>query len=82
MMEGQISSRLDPDFKARIRELAHQGEYRDVSDFMNQAILLMFAFDRIPFGGRLLGHDTLAEVFSSYSGRRLLRVTVQEGLAG
>ncbi len=81
-MEGQVSSRLDPDFKVRIRELAHEGEYRDVSGFMNQAILLMFAFERIPIGGRLLGHDTLAEFFSSYSGRRLLCVTAEEGLAG
>jgi hypothetical protein len=78
MTEGQITFRVDPDLKARIRELVAEGEYRNVSDFVNQAILLVFAFERIPLGGRLLAYDPLAEFFSSYSGRRLLRETMRE----
>lgn len=81
MTEGQITFRLDQALKARIRELVDEGEYRNVSDFVNRAVLLMFAFERIPIEGRLLGCDPLAEYFSSYKGRQLLRETVREVLA-
>lgn len=82
MLEDQITFRTDPRLKARIRELVAAGEFRSVSDFVTQAILLKFAFERIPIDGRLLAHDPLAEYFSSYDGRRLLRDTVREVLAG
>ncbi|MEN6518681.1 MAG: ribbon-helix-helix protein, CopG family [Methanospirillum sp.] len=81
MTEGQITFRLDQALKARIRELVDEGEYRNVSDFVNRAVLLMFAFERIPIEGRLLGRDPLAEFFSSYKGRQLLHETVREVLA-
>ncbi len=81
MMESHITFRLDQNLKARIRELVDEGEYRNVSEFMNRAILPMFAFKRIPIEGKLLVHDPLAEYLSSYDGRRLLRETMREVLA-
>ncbi len=80
-MKGQITFRLDQALKERICELVDAGEYVTVSDFVTRAVLLMFAFERIPIEGQLLGCDPLAEYFSSYVGRQLLRETVREVLA-
>jgi len=80
-MKGQITFRLDESLKERISELVEAGEYRAVGDFVTRTVLLMFAFERIPIEGRLLGCDLLAEYFASYHGRRLLRETVREVLA-
>lgn len=78
MLDNQISFRLDPRVKARIQDLVAEGEFRNVSDFVNQAILVTFAFERIPVDGRLLARDPIAEYFRSYDGRRLLRETMRE----
>ena len=78
MPGSQISFRIDPRVKALIRELVASGEYRTVSDFMNEAVLLTFAFERIPVGGELIAYDPIAEFFGSYGGRQLLRELMQE----
>lgn len=80
MTEGQITFRTDPRIKARIRELVAEGEFRNVSDFVNQAILQRCALERIPIDGRLLAFDPIAEYFGSNGGRRLLRETIREML--
>ena len=80
MIEGQITFRLDPHLKARIRELVAAGEFRSVSDFMNQAVLLKFEFDRIPVNGRTIGEGPLDRYFDSPRGRQQLRELVLEAL--
>ena len=82
MIEGRITFRTDPRIKARTQELVAEGEFRNVSDFVNQAILLKCALERIPIEGRLLAFDPMAEYFGSYDGPRLLRETIREVLAG
>ena len=80
MIEGQIAFRLEPDLKARIRELVAAGEFRTVSDFVNQAVLLKFEFDRIPINGRMIGDDPLGRFFDSPRGRQRLHETMLEAL--
>lgn len=80
MIEGQVTFRLAPVLEARIRELVAAGEYRTVSDFVNQAILLKFEFDGIPIGGRTIGDDPLGRFFDSPGGRERLRRVVLEAL--
>lgn len=78
MIADQVTFRLDPDLKGQIREQVASGEYRTVSDFMNQAILLKFEFDRIPVRGRMIGGDPIDRYFDSPRGRQRLRDAVRE----
>jgi len=80
MIEGPITFRLDPHLKARIRGLVAAGEFRTVSDFMNQAVLLKFEFERIPVNSRAIGGDPLDRYFDSPRGRKRLRDAVQEAM--
>ena len=80
MTEGQITFRLDPALKARICELVAAGEFRTVSDFVNQAVLLKFEFDGIPIDGRRIGNDLLGRFFDSPRGRQRLREAVLEAM--
>jgi hypothetical protein len=78
MPEDQITFRTDPRIKARIAELVNAREYRNLSDFVNQAILLKFQLERIPLDGELVGHDPMITFFESPRGRALLRELLRE----
>ncbi len=82
MSADRITFRLDPRVRACIQELVAEGEYLNISDFVNRAILFTFAFQRIPVGGMALVYDPLGEYFASYCGRRLLRDVVRGVLGG
>lgn len=78
MPENQITFRTDPKVKTRIAELVAQGEFRNTSEFMNQAILLKFQVERILLDGKPLGPDPIAAFLQSVRGRELLRELLRE----
>lgn len=82
MPGNQFTFRTDPRLKARIQELVAEGKYRNVGDFVNHAILVTFALERIPVDGRLLEPDPIPGYFGSFGGRQLLREVMREVLAG
>lgn len=73
MPEDQITFRTDPRIKAAIAELVAQGEYRNMSDFMNDALLLMFHIKYFLIDGMPVGPEPLAAIFESPRGRARLR---------
>jgi Arc/MetJ-type ribon-helix-helix transcriptional regulator len=82
MPDNQITFRTDPRVKARIAELVGQGEYRNTSEFMNQAILLKFQVERVLLDGEPVGPDPIAEFLQSVRGRELLRELLREAREG
>lgn len=78
MPDNQITFRTDPRVKARIAELVRLGEFRNTSEFMNQAIFLKFQVERILLDGELVGADPIAEFLFSDRGRELLRELIRE----
>jgi len=78
MPEDQITFRTDPAIKARIAELVAGKEYRNISDFMNQAILLKFQFEQITLNGRLVGPNPMEGFFDSPHGREIIREILLE----
>lgn len=78
MPDNQITFRTDPRIKARLNELVRQGEFRNRSEFINQAILLKFQVERILLDGEHVGPDPIAEFLLSDRGRDLLRELIRE----
>jgi Arc/MetJ-type ribon-helix-helix transcriptional regulator len=78
MPDNQITFRTDPRIKARINELVRQGEYRNRSEFINQALLLKFQVERILLDGEPVGPDPVASFFYSEQGRALVRELLDE----
>lgn len=78
MPEDQITFRTDPAIKARIAELVAAKEYRNLSEFVNQAILLKFQLEQITLDGRLITPSPIEAFFDSPNGRELLREILLE----
>jgi len=78
MPEDQITFRTDPEIKARIAELVAEKEYRNLSDFVNQAILLKFQVDQITLNGRLITPSPIEAFFDSPRGREVLMEIILE----
>lgn len=76
MPPGQITFRTDPRIKARIAELVASGEFRNMSEFLNHAILLTFQVERIHLEGQPIGPDPVAVFFDSVKGREILREVI------
>lgn len=76
MPPGQITFRTDPRIKARIAELVASGEFRNMSEFLNHAILLTFQVERIQVEGEPIGPDPVAVFFDSVKGREILREVI------
>ena len=76
MPPGQITFRTDPRIKARIAELVASGEFRNMSEFLNHAILLTFQVERIQIEGQPIGPDPVAVFFDSVKGREILREVI------
>ena len=58
---------------ARIGELVTEGEYRSVSEFVNEAIVMKFEVERIAVDGGLPGPEPFTRFLASPRGRRYLR---------
>jgi len=78
MTEDQITFRTDPRMKARIEELVRDRQYRNKSDFINQALLLKFQVERIALDGDFVGPDPMQAFLESPRGRTLLRELLRE----
>ncbi len=78
MPENQITFRTDPRFKARIAELVEQKEYKNLSEFMNEAIMLKFEADGVEIKGGFPRSKPLVSFFESPRGRALLRELLRE----
>ncbi len=76
MPADQITFRTDPRIKARIAALVATGEYRNLSEFINHAILLTFQLERIQIEGQPVGPDPVADFFDSLKGREILREVI------
>jgi hypothetical protein len=79
--DAQVCFRIDGRFKARIQDLVNEGEYRNISDFMIQAVLDTFAFDRITVEGQYVPRVDLTEFFSTDAGRTVLVEAMRVGLS-
>ncbi|MEN6343045.1 MAG: hypothetical protein ABFC89_10875 [Methanospirillum sp.] len=78
MPEDQITFRTDRRIKATITELVRQNYCRNISDFMNQAILLKLQLEQIPIGGELVGPEPMVTFFESPRGRALIKELIRE----
>jgi hypothetical protein len=78
MPSDQITFRLDPRVRAAITELIRRGEYRNLSEFITQAILMKCQVERVPIEGELLGPDPFFAFLESPRGRALLRELLRE----
>lgn len=76
MPVDRIAFRTDPRIKARIEELVQQGDCRNVSEFVNQALRLKFVVERIPIEFEPAAPGLLEEFFDSPPGRRILREVI------
>ncbi|MEN6519338.1 MAG: hypothetical protein ABFC38_14385 [Methanospirillum sp.] len=77
MPEDQITFRTDPRLKSRIADLVERGEYKTMSDFLNQAILQKFHLDLVPIEGEPPSTDPMVVFFESPRGRALLAEIVR-----
>ncbi len=79
MPDDQITFRTDPRIKARIRELVQRGDYRNTSEFMNQALRLKLRTEGVHTGFEpAMIRRELAAFLDSPEGRRIL----QEAICG
>lgn len=78
MPEDQITFRTDRRIKATINELVRQNYCRNISDFMNQAILLKLQLEQIPIDGELVGPEPMVTFFESPRGRALIKELIHE----
>ncbi len=75
MPADQITFRTDPRIKARIEELVKRGDYRNVTDFVNQALRLMLEVERMP-PERGPTQGQLEAFFDSPPGRGILQEVI------
>ena len=78
MTEDQITFRTDRRIKATINELVRQNYCRNISDFMNQAVLLKLQLEQIPIAGELVGPEPMVTFFESPRGRALIKELIRE----
>ena len=78
MTEDQITFRTDRRIKATIAELVRQNYCRNISDFMNQAILLKLQLEQIPIDGEQVGPEPMVTFFESPRGRALIKELIRE----
>ena len=78
MTEDQITFRTDRRIKATINELVRQNYCRNISDFMNQAVLLKLQLEQIPIDGEQVGPEPMVTFFESPRGRALIKELIRE----
>lgn len=77
MPSDQITFRTDPRIKARIEEVVRQGGYRNVTDFVNRALLLMLEMERARLEHGPATRALLEVFFDSPPGRRILQEVIR-----